>query len=78
MTGIISSAKEMIYTLGYQITQKIRLTALHRQVDGLYQLVGSRPLSKRLSTSLTVSTDTKDAGPAVKQDLVLVGFSWSE
>ncbi len=78
MEGIISDAKELIYTIGYNLTQKVRVTALHRQFDGLYQLVASRSLTKRLSTSLTASTDTKDAGAAVKQDLILLGFGWSE
>lgn len=78
MTGIVSAATEIIYNLGYDLTQKMRLEAVHRQMDGLYQLVASRRLTNHLSTSLTASTDTKDAGPTVKQDLILLGFSWSE
>lgn len=78
MTGIVSSPTEVIYTLGYQLTRKVYLTGLYRQEDGLYQLVASRPLTKHLSTSLTGSMDTKEAGPTVKQNLVLVGLSWSD
>lgn len=78
MSGIISAADEMIYSLAYQLTQKYRVTCMHRQNDGLSQLVLSRPLTKRLSTSLTASTDQKEAGPTVKQDLILLGFAWSE
>jgi hypothetical protein len=78
MSGIISSATEMIYTLGYNLTQKVRATALHKQNDGLSQLVLSRPINKKLSTSLTASTDQSDSGDSVKQDLILIGFAWSE
>ena len=78
MSGVLSAPTEVIYTVGYQVTRKVYVTGLMRQEDGLYQIVASRPLTRRLSTSLTGSMDTKDAGPTVKQNLVLLGFSWSE
>lgn len=78
MSGILSSPVEYIYTLGYPITQKVHMTALHRQEDGLYQLITSRRLTRSIGTSLTCSFDTRDEGPTVKQDLFLVGLSWSD
>jgi len=77
MTGILSAPTEVIYSLGYQVTQKVHLGFYHKQEDGLFQVTTSRPLTGRWNTSLTLSTDTKDAGPTVKQDLILLGFSWS-
>ncbi len=78
MNGIISSPEELIYTLGYPVNKKVTVTAVHRQMDGVYQLVGTRRISRNLSTSLTASTDTKERGPTVKQDLILIGFAWTE
>jgi len=78
MSGVISSPTETIYSLGYQVTQRVRLQALHKQQDGLYQLIASRRMSKRISCSLTGSTDKRREGPTVQQDLILVGLSWSE
>jgi hypothetical protein len=78
MSGILSSPNEIIYSLGYSFSPRVRGTFLHRQEDGLYQLVFSRRLSRRLSTSLSGSVDTKREGPSVQQNLVLLGFSWSE
>ncbi|MGE0526969.1 MAG: hypothetical protein AB7G93_04090 [Bdellovibrionales bacterium] len=78
MSGIVSSPTEVIYTVGYPVTKKVRVTALHKQIDGIYQLVGTRQLTKTLSTSLTGSIDTAAAGLSVQQNLILIGLSWSE
>jgi hypothetical protein len=78
MSGIVSEPDEATYILGYPVTNKVRISALYKREDGLYQLVATRKLTRNLSTSLTGSTDTSDAGSSVKQDLVLLGFSWSE
>ncbi|MBX3020819.1 MAG: hypothetical protein KF799_04020 [Bdellovibrionales bacterium] len=78
MTGIISSPAETIYTLGYPLSPRLRVEGLWRQVDGLYQVVFTRQMSRQIGVSLTGSMDRRPEGPTVQQDLVLVGFSWSE
>jgi hypothetical protein len=78
MTGVVSAPAEMVYSCGYPLTSRIQLAALYRQRDGLYQLVATRQMTKHLSTSLTGMMDTLAYGPAVQQNLVLVGLSWSE
>jgi hypothetical protein len=77
MTGIVSAPTEVIYSVIYPVTKRVRLTMLHRQTDGLYQAVATRQLTPSLSTSLSASTDNSPKGDSVKQDLILVGFSWS-
>ncbi len=78
MTGILSSPTEVIYSLGIPAGDKWYVSALHRQEDKLYQLVAYRPLTRRISGSVTVSTDQSDKGLSTKQDLYLVGLSWSD
>jgi len=78
MSGVVSAPDETTYILGYPVTNKVKVSALYKEQDGLYQLVTTRRLTKHLSTSLTGSTDTREEGSSVKQDLILVGFSWSE
>lgn len=78
MKGVLSAPTEEIYSLAYPLSQKVRMSALYRRVDGLYQLVFTRPVTKSISASLTGSMDTLDAGPTVKQNLVLVGLAWSD
>ena len=73
-----STPEEYIYTLGLPVTKKIRVTGLVRQMDGIYQLVGTQQITPHLSTSITGSLDTLPAGPTTKQNLLLVGLSWNE
>ena len=78
MTGLVSAPAEVIYRFGYAISPRYSVSALIKQEDGIYQLVGSRRLTSHLSTSLTGSIDTRKFGPTVQQNLLLVGLSWSE
>jgi hypothetical protein len=77
MSGIISKPVEMIYTVGYQATPKIKLEAVHRQVQQLDQLVASRKMSKNITMSFTVSTGQVPGYPYIYQNLALVGFSYA-
>lgn len=78
MNGIISAPAETIVTLGYPINPRISVSALYKDYDGVYQLVGTRRMTKHISTSLTGSMDTRKEGPTVQQNLLLVGLSWNE
>ena len=78
MSGVISSPNETIYTLGYPLTDRIRVQARVKEQDGIYQLVGTRRVNSHVSTSITASTDRRREGAAVQQDLVLLGFTWNE
>ena len=78
MDGIVSAPTEMIYTLGYQLTKRVRATVLHNSWDGLSQVIATRQMTKSISCSITASQDSRPQGRAVQQDLVLVGFAWSE
>lgn len=77
MSGIVSAPTEVIYTLGYAFTPRVHGALLHKQEDGIYQLIVSRRMTKILTASITGSKDTRKEGPAVQQDLVLLGLSWS-
>jgi hypothetical protein len=70
--------EETIYTLGYPVTKKIKISTIYKEQDGVFQLVGTRQISPRLSTSITGSVDGRAAGPTVQQNLLLVGLSWRE
>lgn len=78
MSGLVSSPSEVIYRMGYVLSPRYSLSALIKQMDGIYQLVLTRKLTAHLSTSLTGSIDTKPFGPTIQQNLALVGLSWSE
>lgn len=78
MSGIISKPNEFIYTAGYAVNPRITVSGIYKQTDGLYQLVVSRRMNRHIITSITGSLDTLPAGPTVQQNLLLVGFSWSE
>lgn len=78
MDGIISSPTEMIYTVGYQFTPRVRATVLHNSWDGLSQIIATRRMTKSISCSITASQDSKPQGRTVQQDLVLVGLAWSD
>ncbi len=77
MSGVISAPTEMIYTLGYQVTKRVRVTGLHNTWDGLTQIITTRQMTNSISCSLTASQDTKPQGRTVQQDLLLVGLAWS-
>ncbi len=77
MNGVISKPEEVIYTFGYGFTPRVRGSFVHKSEDGIYQLVFSRRMSQSLSASVTASKDTLKAGPTVQQDLLLLGFSWT-
>jgi hypothetical protein len=78
MSGIVSAPAEMIYSVAYPLTKRVRAGFVYRQMDGLYQAVVSRQISSHLSTSVTGSVDTRAEGPIVQQNLFLVGLSWNE
>lgn len=78
MTGIVSSPQELIFSAGYQATTRVYLQALYRREDDMYQLTASRRMTQRISCSLTGMSDQSNEGLNVKQDLILVGLSWSE
>ncbi len=78
MTGVISAPDEMIYTIGYQVTPRVRVKLLHNTWDGLSQFITTRSMTKSISCSFTASQDTKPQGRTVQQDLLLVGLAWSD
>jgi hypothetical protein len=73
-----SKPEETQFELGYQLTKRVRTSALYRQIDGFYQLVFTRQLTRSISTSLTASTDQSTAGPSVHQNLILLGLGWQD
>lgn len=73
-----SSPDEIVYEVSYPVSKRLRLSALHRQEDGLYQLVGSRQMTASLSTTVTASVDDRREGPTVQQNLFLIGLSWND
>lgn len=78
MDGIVSSPAEYIFTTGYPINPRVAVSFVHRLRDGVYQLVGTRRMTRHISTSITGSMDTNRFGPLVQQNLFLLGLSWNE
>lgn len=78
MTGVLSKPAEVTYSAGYPVSNRVRVSAVHRQYDGFYQLVCGRRMTKSISMSLSASVDAKKEGPAIQQNLFLVGMSWSD
>jgi hypothetical protein len=78
MNALISSPTEVIYRLGYQLTPRVRLSEMIKQIDGIFQTILSRRMTAHIGMSLSVSFDTSPLGPSIQQDTYLVGFSWSE
>lgn len=68
---------EAILSLGGAVNKYWRVDSLVKHKDGIMQVVGTRRITDALSASLTGSTDSKPEGPSVQQDLVLLGFVYS-
>ena len=78
MNGVLSSPKELIYSLGYNLTTRVKVEALYREYQQLMQLVLSRRVTKHISVSLTGSSGQLPSDATIHQDLILVGFGYSE
>lgn len=78
MTGIISNPKETVFTFGYQFTPRVYASWVEKQWDAITQLVISRRMTPHISTYVTTLIDRSDAGLSAKQELYLIGFSWSD
>lgn len=70
--------EETILYIAYPLSKKLKIASLYKEHDGVFQLIGTRQLTPRLSTSLTGSVDGKAVGPNTQQNYVLVGLSWRE
>ncbi len=78
MSGIISKPRDIIFTLGYQLTDRVQAQTLYRTEQHLKQLVLSRRMTKRVWVSFTSSTGLVPGYTDISQTLTLVGLSWSE
>lgn len=78
MNGIISKPKDTVYTVGYQVTPRIRTEALFKQTEQISQLVVSRQMTPRISASITGSSGQLPGYPDIHQDLILLGMGWSD
>lgn len=74
---LASRTEETVISLGANVTSLWRVSTLVRFYDGIYQVVGTRRITPALSGTITGSTDTKDSGYTEKQDIILVGFTYS-
>lgn len=68
---------DTILSLGKDVTKLWRVSTLMRVKDGVTQVVGTRRITPALSASITGSVDSREEGITEKQDLILVGFSYS-
>lgn len=78
MDGLISSPKETIWSLAYPLTNRISMQGLYKEKDGVRQLTFTRRMTKHLNIFTSGLSDISATGPGVKQNLFLVGFTWSE
>lgn len=78
MNGIISKPRDIITTVSKQVTRLVRLEAVYKTTEQLEQLVASRRMSKHITASITGSTGQLPGNPAIYQNLILIGMSWTE
>jgi len=77
-TNFLSTkTQETIISFGSQITPLWSVNTLIRFYDGVVQVVGTRKITPALSTSITGLTDSKEAGPNQQENLILVGFTYT-
>lgn len=74
---IEGSGEETIISIGGPVNTKWSVSGLSKFGDGILQIIGTRSINPSLSLSITGSTDSKEEGELEKQDLILVGFSYS-
>jgi hypothetical protein len=68
---------ETLVTLGNPVTKTIDVEAQWKTNDGIASLVGRKSLTPALTSSLTLSTFTKDEGPSTRESLYLAGLGYS-
>lgn len=68
---------ETLITLGNPITKSINLEAQMRTNDGIASLVGTKTITPALSSSITLSTFTKDQGTSTRESLYLAGLGYT-
>lgn len=78
MNGVLSKPNEMIYSVGYKLTPRVKVETLYREVHTLQQLVISRRMTRHITLSLTGSNGELPTYPDVKQTMTLVGVAYSE
>lgn len=78
MNGVVSLPAETIYSLGYNLTPRLKVEALYREQRTLAQLILTRRLTRRLSVYVTGSQGQLPTVPDINQSLALLGFSYSE
>ena len=69
---------ETILTMGRPVTKKVSVQSDYFFRDGIIRVVGTRPITPALSSTLTLSTFTKGVGrvPGLRESLYLAGMSY--
>jgi hypothetical protein len=71
--------EEETISAGYKINKLYTVSSYYKFYDSLVQLVGSRVITSSVSANVTGSTTTNDGnGPSIRQNMVLVGISWTQ
>ncbi len=70
--------QEETLNLGYQINPLWRVSSYYKFEDGVAQLVVSRKITSTVSGTITGSTTTTPIGPSIRQNMALVGISWTQ
>lgn len=74
---IEGGGQETIISIGGPVSKRWSVSGLTRFNDGIVQIIGTRRVTPALSLSITGSTDSKEEGQLEKQDLFLVGVSYT-
>ena len=69
--------QDSIVELGRPITGTVSAVSYWSTGDGIVKLVTTKSLNEHLSTSLTLSTFTKDTGKSTRESLYLAGIGYS-
>lgn len=68
---------ETLLVLGNPLTKTIEFEAQWKTSDGIASLVGRKALTPALSSSITLSTFTKEEGPSTRESLYLAGLGYT-
>jgi hypothetical protein len=73
-----TETEEETLSMSYKINELYTVSTYYKFYDGVYQLVGSRRITSSVSATLTGSTTTTESGPSVRQNIALIGISWTQ
>ena len=74
-----TETQEETLSFGYKLNKIYTLSTYYKFYDSLLQFVGSRPITSSVSANVSGATTMNNGnGPSIRQNIVLVGISWTQ